>query len=233
MALNKCDICGQEHLGLMKNCSIHDNIKPQQGKDRPWSDYPLGTKAYAVDGSYWTKHDQGWRWSGNGYVHPEPGCDVERVELPDANAIEKQPVGLRPRDIAEALFKQDRVVEIQDAIARYQEAGRVVPQDWVDELGELEIELDPYSGFKAALAEGFRIGFKQGLPDGGTQLISSDCGVPGEIHFSYSPDRYEIVGADEEVGPLTYTNPMDSGGFVKLKWTRCAFTGKLSVEVVE
>lgn len=46
----------------------------------------------------------------------------------------KPPLGLRPRHIAEA----PRIQEIMEAATRYTEAGKQVPQDWLDELTELK-----------------------------------------------------------------------------------------------
>lgn len=52
----------------------------------------------------------------------------------DVKPAEKPPLGLRPRYVAEAM----RIQEIMDAALRYTEAGKQVPQDWLDELVDLK-----------------------------------------------------------------------------------------------
>jgi hypothetical protein len=49
--------------------------------DRPWSEYPIGTKAFAIRGGHWTKTESGWKW-WNGATYPTPGVDAYSVELP-------------------------------------------------------------------------------------------------------------------------------------------------------
>lgn len=44
------------------------------------------------------------------------------------------PLGLRPREIAEAAFRQERVKEIVEAMSRYTEAGKDIPAEWISEL---------------------------------------------------------------------------------------------------
>lgn len=44
-------------------------------KDRNWKDYPIGTKAFAFNGGYWTKTDHGWKWHC-GSTFPTPGADA-------------------------------------------------------------------------------------------------------------------------------------------------------------
>jgi len=48
---------------------------------KDWSEYPIGTKAHAVNGGYWTKTERGWQWCG-GATFPTPGAGVIGVELP-------------------------------------------------------------------------------------------------------------------------------------------------------
>ena len=55
--------------------------------DRPWSEYPVGTKAHAVMGGRWLKMPAGWKWNGpagSGGIFPTPGGDAcgRCVELP-------------------------------------------------------------------------------------------------------------------------------------------------------
>jgi len=49
--------------------------------DKPWKSYPIGTKAHAFNGGYWTKTARGWKWC-TGATFPTPGGDVRWVELP-------------------------------------------------------------------------------------------------------------------------------------------------------
>lgn len=49
--------------------------------DRPWIDYPIGTKAHAIMGGYWEKTAQGWKWFC-GSTFPSPGADAFAVTLP-------------------------------------------------------------------------------------------------------------------------------------------------------
>lgn len=44
-------------------------------KDRPWYDYPLGTKASAIGGGYWIRVGYGWKWC-TGATFPTPGGDA-------------------------------------------------------------------------------------------------------------------------------------------------------------
>lgn len=52
--------------------------------DRPWREYPLGTKAHAYNGGYWTRVEHGWKWGKHGDVFPTPGGDAcgKCIELP-------------------------------------------------------------------------------------------------------------------------------------------------------
>ena len=50
-------------------------------KDRPWSDYPLGTKArQGWMGSWWEKTEHGWKSMG-GITFPYPS-DANQVCIP-------------------------------------------------------------------------------------------------------------------------------------------------------
>ena len=48
-------------------------------------------------------------------------------------AVEKPPIGLRPRFIVE----EERIREISNAINRYAHESKKIPQEWLDELIEL------------------------------------------------------------------------------------------------
>jgi len=49
---------------------------------KPWSEYPIGTKANAVMGGYWIKTERGWKWC-TGSTFPRPGGDAVSVTLQD------------------------------------------------------------------------------------------------------------------------------------------------------
>ena len=49
---------------------------------KPWSKYPIGTKAYSIYGGYWIKTPLGWKWS-TGATFPTPGGAVGIVEEPN------------------------------------------------------------------------------------------------------------------------------------------------------
>lgn len=70
---------------------------------------------------------------------PVPG-EAAFVELPGANTelpvLEKPPVGLAPRYIAESQFRESRIKDIIYAMYRYYEADRTIPEDWRFELKE-------------------------------------------------------------------------------------------------
>jgi hypothetical protein len=61
-------------------------IKTLLPVDRPWGNYPVGTKAHACIGGYWTRVGNGWRAQG-GNVFPAPGGDAcgNCIELPYPN----------------------------------------------------------------------------------------------------------------------------------------------------
>ena len=49
----------------------------------------------------------------------------------------KPPIGLRPRSIAKDDYRRDRMMEIQQAISRYTQAGKEIPAEWAQELSDL------------------------------------------------------------------------------------------------
>lgn len=54
-------------------------------KDRDWSDYPIGTKAFAIGGGYWERTLRGWKWC-TGATFPSPGGDASgEVEIPNTS----------------------------------------------------------------------------------------------------------------------------------------------------
>jgi hypothetical protein len=60
--------------------------------DRPWSEYPLGTKAHSFMGGYWIRVKRGWKWHC-GDTFPTPGGDAcgACIELPEQNVKLCQP----------------------------------------------------------------------------------------------------------------------------------------------
>ena len=52
-------------------------------KDRPWNEYPIGTKVYAIMGGHWTRVQLGWKWFC-GDTFPTPGANAcgRCIELP-------------------------------------------------------------------------------------------------------------------------------------------------------
>ena len=66
--------------------------------DRPWDEYPEGTKARATTGGAWYKTQRGWKWNGpdgNGGTFPTPGGDAcgNCIELPEPNSQAQSPEG--------------------------------------------------------------------------------------------------------------------------------------------
>ena len=70
---------------------------------------------------------------------PVPG-EAAFTELPDASkelpVLEKLPLGLAPRYIAESQFRESRIKDIIYAMYRYYEADKTIPEDWRFELKE-------------------------------------------------------------------------------------------------
>jgi len=54
--------------------------------EKPWAEYPIGTKAYAIGGGYWQKVSGGWKWC-TGSTFPTPGADWSYIEEPEAAEI--------------------------------------------------------------------------------------------------------------------------------------------------
>ena len=53
--------------------------------DRPWDEYPMGTKAHAFNGGYWIRVQRGWKWF-SGDTFPRPGGDAcgACIEFPES-----------------------------------------------------------------------------------------------------------------------------------------------------
>ena len=75
----------REHLQKCKSSDLpagYEAKPPQrQRKDRPWSEYPIGTKAHSISGGHWTKTNRGWKRC-SGSTFPTPGGDAVDVTLP-------------------------------------------------------------------------------------------------------------------------------------------------------
>ena len=54
------------------------------------------------------------------------------------NEMNRPPLGLRPRRFVD----EERLSEVYAAIARYLEAGKPVPVEWIEEYNELAVRLD-------------------------------------------------------------------------------------------
>jgi len=56
----------------------------RQKIDRPWDEYPAGTKAHDVMGGHWIKQESGrWKWAApGGGSFPRPGGSASSVTLP-------------------------------------------------------------------------------------------------------------------------------------------------------
>jgi len=55
-----------------------------QTSDRPFKDYPQGTKAQAGGGGHWIKNERGWKWCNSHCSFPTPGGDWNgMVSLPN------------------------------------------------------------------------------------------------------------------------------------------------------
>lgn len=74
------------------------------GIDRPWKDYPLGTKAVAIGGGHWIKNINGWKWFC-GSTFPTPGADATWVILPKPEQPAPVSVAL-PDDWQDQLFAE-------------------------------------------------------------------------------------------------------------------------------
>lgn len=61
--------------------AIDRNVGRVPAAPKPWNDYPIGTRAYALNGGHWERVEHGWKWL-NGDTFPTPGADWFRIELP-------------------------------------------------------------------------------------------------------------------------------------------------------
>jgi hypothetical protein len=61
--------------------------------DRPWSGYPLGTKAHGCGGGYWVRVALGWQYNGRHGIFPTPGGDAcgACIELPNNKLTHSEP----------------------------------------------------------------------------------------------------------------------------------------------
>ena len=57
-------------------------------REKPWNEYPIGTKAHAHNGGYWIRMRNGWKWC-TGDTFPTPGGDA-------CGACVELPIGISP-----------------------------------------------------------------------------------------------------------------------------------------
>lgn len=60
---------------------MNDEWNDRVPRDRPWNEYPVGTKAWALLGGHWIRVANGWKWH-NGSTFPTPGGDAFDVTPP-------------------------------------------------------------------------------------------------------------------------------------------------------
>ena len=54
--------------------------------DRDFSEYPVGSKAFDINGGHWERVQRGWKWL-NGDTFGTPGAShTNTIELPDTHA---------------------------------------------------------------------------------------------------------------------------------------------------
>jgi len=92
--------------------------------DRPFIEYPIGTKAYAYNGGYWIKAGaRAWKWHC-GDTFPTPGADARWVELPEeTKPISKMTTEEKNREVAEWLGIKTEPYEILEWIIGYDNYG--------------------------------------------------------------------------------------------------------------
>ena len=61
---------------------MEDEWKGREPKSKPWSEYPLGTKAWSIGGGHWLRVEAGWKWMPYGGTFPSPGADAFYVTVP-------------------------------------------------------------------------------------------------------------------------------------------------------
>lgn len=72
-----------------------------------------------------------------GYVQIIDSSEIKLPELPPKEPeYNKPPLGLMPKDIAEKLFNDSRIRDIIEAMHRYYEADKDIPEAWRFELKE-------------------------------------------------------------------------------------------------
>lgn len=57
------------------------NRAQQPTQNKPWKEYPAGTKVYAATGGSWEKTASGWKWFTGG-TFPTPGMDWLMIAEP-------------------------------------------------------------------------------------------------------------------------------------------------------
>jgi hypothetical protein len=61
--------------------------RPLLCADRPWIEYPIGTKAHSCIGGWRLRTERGWQWNGKHGTFPTPGGEAcgKCIELPLPN----------------------------------------------------------------------------------------------------------------------------------------------------
>lgn len=56
---------------------------PKVSQEYDWHVYPVGTRAFAVNGGHWERVPRGWKWC-TGATFPTPGGDASGIlEIPE------------------------------------------------------------------------------------------------------------------------------------------------------
>lgn len=107
----------------------------RQKIDRPWRDYPIGTKAHACNGGYWLKMHHGWKWNGpdgSGSTFPTPGGDacgrcVELPDQPEADPYEREAakaaIKVLQRELSEA---REEISDLQGDVEAWKRETMIV-----------------------------------------------------------------------------------------------------------
>ena len=123
----------------MKQVKIRCGSKVKETHDylvslgyEPFGPYDYITKNHTVY-SWFGWDDGSICWDNKLKNFDEDSPEFEEIFLPTVKA---PPIGLRPRAIVDAL----RIKEILEAMVRYSDDGKYIPQEWVEELACLNME---------------------------------------------------------------------------------------------
>jgi len=101
----------------------------------------------------------------------------------------KPPLGLKPRRVNDFHRRED----VKAAIARYEEDGRRVPSEWVDELNELDIVLADYCPASPGL------GSTPGVPVPPAALVDDVCSMSTHMGRYGISCAFAAWGANEQL----------------------------------